>query len=55
VFLFGFAKSDRDNIGPQHTADLKDAARDVLAVSSEEIASRLAAQTLTEVPYGKKD
>jgi len=55
VFLFGFAKSDRDNIGPQHTADLKDAARDVLALSSEEIASRLAAQTLTEVPYGKKD
>ncbi len=55
VFLFGFAKSDRDNIGSDHASELKAAAHDVLALSSSEIATRLAAQTLVEVPYGKKD
>jgi len=55
VFLFGFAKSDRDNISSDHAADLKAAAHDVLALSSNEIATRLAAQTLMEVHYGKKD
>jgi hypothetical protein len=55
VFLFGFAKNDRDNIGSDHASELKAAARDVLVLSPSEIATRLAADTLVEVPYGKKD
>jgi hypothetical protein len=55
VFLFGFAKSERDNIGSDHASDLKAAAHDVLVLAPGEIAKRLAAQTLVEVAYGKKE
>src|SRR3989440_12128715 len=53
VFLFGFAKSDRDNLGFDHASELKAAAHDVLVLSPSEMATRLAADTLVEVPYGK--
>ncbi len=55
VFLFGFAKSDRDNIGSDHASELKAAAHDVPALSPSEIATRLAAQALVEVPYAEED
>ena len=55
VFVFGFAKNELDNINSLQTADLKEAAHDVLALSQEEFTKRLAANTLMEVPYGKKD
>jgi len=55
VFLFGFAKSDSDNISSDHASELKAAAHDALVLSPSEIATRLAAETLVEVPYGKED
>ncbi len=55
VFLTGFAKSDMENISPKLTTTLKESAHDLLALSPDDIAARLAAQILTEVPYGKKD
>jgi hypothetical protein len=51
VFLFGFAKSARDNIGPDQLADLKEAASELLALSNGEIAQRLDARTLEETDY----
>ena len=55
VFLFGFAKSERDNIGSAHASELRAAAHEILALSPGEIATKLVAQTIVEVPYGKKD
>lgn len=55
VFLSGFAKNDMDNISPNLTAALKDAASDLLSLSTTEIAARIAEQLLTEVPYGKEN
>jgi hypothetical protein len=55
VFLFGFAKNDLDNIDDDYALELKAAAHDVLALTTEEIAKRLIEKTLVEVPYGKKD
>ena len=51
IFLFGFAKSDRDNINPRQTADLKAAAHDLLALDDAVIEDRVATQTLQEVAY----
>ena len=51
IFLFGFAKSDRDNIDPRQTADLKAAAQDVLALTEAVLEENVAAQTLLEVAY----
>jgi hypothetical protein len=55
VFLFGFAKNDFENIGANAEANLKAVARDILALTTEQIAKRLTEKTLVEVPYGKKD
>jgi hypothetical protein len=55
VFLFGFAKSHRDNIGPDQLAQLKEAADELLALTVKQIAARLADETLFEVPYGEED
>ncbi len=54
VFLFGFAKNHRDNVGPDQLAQLKAAADDVLALTATQISARLADKTLTEIPYGEK-
>ena len=55
VFLFGFAKSDRDNIPPDQLAGYKRAASAILNASDEAIAAELQRQGLTEVNYGKKN
>ena len=55
VFLFGFAKSDSDNIGPAQEADLKSAATDILALTQSEIDAKIKACILTEVDHGKDD
>lgn len=55
VFLFGFAKSDIDNITPDRAADLKRAAHDVLSISVKELAEWLTVQKLKEVSYGEKN
>ena len=51
VFLFGFAKNERDNISARQLADLKAAASDVLKRSADQIAEDIAAGRLQEVDY----
>ena len=55
IFLFGFAKSDRDNIDPRQTADFKAAAQDVLALTEAVLDENVAAQTLLEVAYAEEN
>jgi hypothetical protein len=55
VFLFGFAKNHRDNIGPDQLAQLKDVANELLVLTAKQIAARLTDGTLIEVPYGEED
>ena len=55
VFLFGFAKSDRDNIDKGQIEDLKSAARELLERSDSTIAEDLRSQALFEVPYEEED
>ena len=51
VFLFGFAKNERENISPDQLADLKAVAGDILNRSENGIAEDLAAGRLQEVGY----
>ena len=55
IFLFGFAKSDRENIDPGQTADFKAAAQDVLALTEAVLDENVAAQTLLEVAYAEEN
>ena len=55
IFLFGFAKSDRENIDPRQTADFKAAAQDVLALTEAVLDENVAAQTLLEVAYAEEN
>ena len=49
VFLYGFAKSERDNIGPKELARLRVAAREFLAMTDDELEERIADDDMTEV------
>ena len=49
IFAFGFAKKDRDNIDAADQADLKKAAKALLALSEAEIDVLVAAGTFDEV------
>ena len=51
VFLFGFAKSERDNVSADQLADLKRAAADILKRSDDDIAEDIATGRLQEVQY----
>lgn len=55
VFLFGFAKSERDNVGDEQLADLRNAAGDMLGRSDENIAEDIAAGRVQEVDYDEQD
>ena len=55
VFLFGFAKSERDNVSDAQLADLKNAAGDILRRSDDKIAEDIAAGRLQEVDYEDQD
>ena len=55
VFLSGFAKSDKDNISPRVVEALKEAAADLLALSTNQLAARLTEHLLTEIAYDEKD
>ena len=55
VFVYGFAKSQLDNISAKQIADLKITAAGFLTASDTKLAAELARETLKEVPYGKKD
>lgn len=49
VFLYGFAKSERDNIDDRELADLKKLAEHFLSYSDAQIAVALAQSELTEL------
>ena len=49
VFLYGFAKSERDNISGRELNDLKELARHYLGYSDAEIATALESRELREV------
>ena len=49
VFVYGFAKSERDNIGDQELAILKKAAQVLMAMTDGEVETSLAAKELTEI------
>ena len=54
VFLFGFPKSERDNIGPALLAKLRAAATEMLAANQEWIADAIEDGVLEEVEYGEE-
>ena len=55
VFLFGFAKNERDNLTPVQLADLKTVGRDLLALTEHQINEAVAAGRLQEVRYDEED
>jgi hypothetical protein len=55
VFLYGFAKSERDNIDDRELADLKKLAKHFLSYSDTNIAVALAQAELTELAYDEQD
>lgn len=55
MFLFGFAKSERDNLGPIQLADLKRTAADVIMRGDANIAQNLQSGELQEVGYDEDD
>ena len=55
IFLYGFAKNERDNIAPDELEDLRDVAHDWLAATAEQIAAALADGAIEEVDYEEKE
>jgi hypothetical protein len=51
VFLYGFAKSERENVGPRELADLKELAGQFLGMSDAEIENVLDTNGLKELSY----
>ena len=49
VFLYGFAKNERDNIDDRELADLKKLARHYLSYSDAQLATALMQSELTEI------
>lgn len=54
VFLFGFAKNERDNLTAVELADLKMVGRDLLALTEPQIKKAVAAGQLQEVRYDEE-
>ena len=55
VFLFGFAKSDLDNISAADLASLKISGRGILTATDRLIEVEIDHKRLLEIPYGEKD
>jgi hypothetical protein len=55
VFLYGFAKNERENIRDAELMTLREIAGTFLKASSEQIAQALKDGALIEVQYGKND
>ncbi|MDD2366030.1 MAG: type II toxin-antitoxin system RelE/ParE family toxin [Desulfuromonadaceae bacterium] len=54
LFLYGFAKSDRDNIGNDELRELRKLSQLFLALKDEEITSALEIDRIEEIPYHDK-
>jgi hypothetical protein len=55
VFLFGFAKSERENVSPGQLEDLKAAAGDILRRSEKDLSDDIATGRLQEVDYAEAE
>jgi hypothetical protein len=55
VFLYGFAKSERDNIDDRELVDLKKLAKHLLSYSDTDVAVALDQSELTELAYDEQD
>ena len=55
VFLYGFAKNERDNVDDDELARLRRAAADILTWSDRQIAALTAARELTEIECRDED
>jgi len=55
VFVYGFAKKDRDNLEPDELAAFRKAAKIVLALSDPQIAIEVETGRLAEVKCGGED
>lgn len=51
LFLYGFAKNDRDNIGDDELRELRKLSQIFLGLSEEEIASALDIERMEEITY----
>lgn len=51
LFLYGFAKNDRDNIGDNELRELRKLSQIFLGLSEEEIASALGIERMEEITY----
>jgi hypothetical protein len=49
VFVYGFAKNESDNIGPDELHFWRSVARGFLTMNEEQLARLIAAQDITEV------
>lgn len=54
LFLFGFAKNERDNISDAQLADLKAVARDMLTQDDDSLDEAMAAGALKEIDYDEE-
>lgn len=52
VFLYGFAKNEKENISDEELDDLKKLTRLLLSYDDGELERAMAAKELIEVPYG---
>ena len=55
VFLYGFAKSEKENIDDVELNDLKKLASRLLAYDDRELEQALTGKELIEVPYGDEN
>ena len=53
VFLYGFAKNERDNVEPDELESWRDIARDFLGASVKQIETMVEEDKLTEVCCGQ--
>lgn len=54
VFLYGFAKSERENIGPDELQTLREIGAVWLQATEKQIAASIEEKILQEVPHGAK-
>jgi hypothetical protein len=55
VFLYGFAKSERDNVDDDELETARDIAKGWLAATALQIAQAIADGLIEEVPYDNDD
>ena len=54
-FLYGFEKSDRDNISGRELLVWQDVARELLGFSGDDLATALARKSLLEIDHEQND